>query len=267
MIRKDETLPPCTLEELNARIAKSEQDAAEGRYMSHQELFESINQKMQKAVNIIFYMIILLCISSCKNKYEEPEWMSKIYPEFDKERHVIYDKKQLREDIKGEIAVLLNHENPRHFDYVCELLFFNYGKDIKLYNGCEEDCFITSLGTIKYAHALKKEDNIIFIEKKHNEKYGDWALVNLNINNTLIKHVYMTPLSVCAYNNGNRDSFIFIQFNSGNKLMNVLFIGGPTENILVNDLPNVILSRSEFSHNINAVKSDPGQFWQTISQY
>ena len=42
-IRKDESLPPYTLEELNARIAKSEQDAAEGRYMSHQEVFESIN--------------------------------------------------------------------------------------------------------------------------------------------------------------------------------------------------------------------------------
>ncbi len=43
MIRKDETLPPYTLEELNARIAKSEQEAVEGRYMSHQEVFESIN--------------------------------------------------------------------------------------------------------------------------------------------------------------------------------------------------------------------------------
>ena len=55
MIRKDESLPPYTLEELNARIAKSEQDAAEGRYMSHQEVFSVLC--VHKDITNWFYRI------------------------------------------------------------------------------------------------------------------------------------------------------------------------------------------------------------------
>ena len=47
-IRKEEKLKPYTIDELNARIAKSESDAAEGRYKSHKEVFEALN--IQEAV-------------------------------------------------------------------------------------------------------------------------------------------------------------------------------------------------------------------------
>ena len=50
-IRKGEELKPYTMEELDARIDKSERDAAEGRFRTHEEVFANImNADFQKAV-------------------------------------------------------------------------------------------------------------------------------------------------------------------------------------------------------------------------
>lgn len=214
---------------------------------------------------IVLCMLCLVCTISCTKKstnhYNEPDWMSNTYPEYDQERQVIYFKEQLRQDIKGDIAVPLNINSPNHCDYACEFSFFNYGEDIRLFNGCNEDFFITGIGTIRYARVLKREDNIEIASKRHNEKYGDWALVNLTIGKELVADVFMTPLAMKAYKDGDDDSYIFIQFVAKDKYMNVLFYGGPRECLVVMDRPDVILTHSDVSYNIDGPISGPGQFW------
>lgn len=50
-VRREGDLKPYTLDELDARIDKSESDAAEGHYKTHEEVFASImNQELQEAV-------------------------------------------------------------------------------------------------------------------------------------------------------------------------------------------------------------------------
>lgn len=201
------------------------------------------------------------CTKKSANSYNESDWMKNTYPEFDQERQVIYFKEQLRQDIKGDIAVPLNINSPNYLDFACQFSFFNYGEDIRLFNGCNDDFFITGIGTINYAYVLKNEDNIEIASKSRSEKYGEWALVNLTIGDTFVKDVFMTPLSMKAYMDGDDDSFIFLQFVASDKYMNVLFYGGPKECLIVRNRPNVILSRSEPSYNIDTPKSGPGQFW------
>ena len=210
---------------------------------------------------MLCWVSTISCTKKSANNYNEPDWMSNTYPEYDQERQVIYFKEQLRQDIKGDIAVPLNINSPNHIDFACQFSFFNYGEEIRLFNGCDDDYFITGIGTINFAYVLKSEDNIEIVSKSHSEKYGDWALVNLTIGNTFVKDVFMTPLSMKAYKDGDDDSFIFLQFIASNKHMNVLFYGGPRECIIVGNCPNVILPRSEPSYNIDTPKSGPGQFW------
>ncbi|MBR4645177.1 MAG: hypothetical protein IKO73_08505 [Bacteroidaceae bacterium] len=50
-IRKEDSPEPYTMEELHARIAKSERDAKEGRFRTHEEIFtELLNEELQEAV-------------------------------------------------------------------------------------------------------------------------------------------------------------------------------------------------------------------------
>jgi hypothetical protein len=44
-LRKDDALKPYTIEELHARIAKSERDFAEGHYMTSEELFSDLDKE------------------------------------------------------------------------------------------------------------------------------------------------------------------------------------------------------------------------------
>lgn len=63
-------------------------------------------------------------------------------------------------DIKGNIAVPYTITNTINHKFCCEFSFFNYGEDIRLFNGCDDDTFISGIGTIRYAYVLKMEDNI-----------------------------------------------------------------------------------------------------------
>ena len=50
-VRKGDELKPYTKEELDARIDKSERDAAEGRFRAHEEIFADImNDELKRAV-------------------------------------------------------------------------------------------------------------------------------------------------------------------------------------------------------------------------
>ena len=215
----------------------------------------------------VSFMFCIVCTFSGCNKIEkkdtEPEWVSNTYPEYDQERQVIYYKEELEKDIKGDIYVPLNiNNNTINQDITCEFSFFNYGENIRLFNGYIDDVFINNFGTIYYAYVVKIKDDIKINSIEHNTKYGDWALVDLAIGSGFVYNVYMTPLSMKAYKNGNQDGYIFFQFVNGNKHMNVIFYGGPEECIIVSSCPNVILPRREYGMaNIDGLISGPGQFW------
>lgn len=217
-------------------------------------------------VPFIICAILILCCISCKDSNGktvdyDSEWFDNTTPEFDTKRQSIIYREHMRYDIKGNIAVPYTITNSISYNFCCEFSFFNYGEDIRLFNGCNEDFFITGIGTIRYARVLKREDNIEIASKRHNEKYGDWALVNLTIGKELVADVFMTPLAMKAYKDGDDDSYIFIQFVAKDKYMNVLFYGGPRECLVVMDCPDVILTHSDVSYNIDGTISGPGQFW------
>lgn len=217
-------------------------------------------------VPFIICAILILCCISCKDSNGktvdyDSEWFDNTTPEFDTKRQSIIYREHMRYDIKGNIAVPYTITNSISYNFCCEFSFFNYGEDIRLFNGCNEDFFITGIGTIRYARVLKREDNIEIASKRHNEKYGDWALVNLTIGKELVADVFMTPLAMKAYKDGDDDSYIFIQFVAKDKYMNVLFYGGPRECLVVMDRPDVILTKNDVSYNIDGPISGPGQFW------
>ena len=74
-------------------------------------------------------------------------------------------------------------------------------------------------------------------------------------------NVYITPLSLKNLDDEKNENLIFVQFVQNNKYMNVVFKGGPKENIIVEYHSDVIQSKSDFEYNIDAPQSGPGQFW------
>lgn len=225
-----------------------------------------------RIVNITYYLLVLCslivtCLISCEKKNswlskEDLERLNKSQPEFDTDNQIIYYKTEMKYDIKGDIEIPFNVNNPNTFDLACLFSFFNYGEDIRLFNACGDDFFITGIGTIQYAYVLQGEDNINITSKQHNEKYGDWAFVNLTLGNNrfYVNDVYMTPLAMKAYKKGECDSFIFIQFVANEKYMNVIFYGGPKECIIVHKLPEYIFPDRPLC-DIDGLINGPGRFW------
>ena len=115
-------------------------------------------------VPFIICAILILCCISCKDSNGktvdyDSEWFDNTTPEFDTKRQSIIYREHMRYDIKGNIAVPYTITNSISYNFCCEFSFFNYGEDIRLFNGCNEDFFITGIGTIRYARVLKREDN------------------------------------------------------------------------------------------------------------
>ena len=224
----------------------------------------------QKLLTLALCTICITCFDSCKDKKElfskeDLEMLKKSEPEFDSERQCIYFKERRDYDINANIDVPFNINSPNDYNLACRLSFFNYGEDICLFNVCGDDLFITGVGTINYAYVLGKKDNIDIASKHHNEKYGDWALVNISYENNYVNNVFMTPLAMKAYKDGDDESYIFIQFVANDKYMNVLFYGGLIECKIIKYCPNVIIPRSDPSLNIDMPKSGPGQFWHRMN--
>ena len=220
----------------------------------------------QHFLTFTLFTLCLICNLSCNNKNEQymddiAERLKKTEPEYDSEQQSIIYRELMKYDIKGNIAVPININKSNLCDFLCEFSFFNYGDDIRLLNGYREDLFVTRLGTINYIRVLKKEDRIDFVSKAHNKKYGEWALVNIAIENYNIKDVFMTPLAMKAYKDGDDDSYIFIQFDACNKYMNVIFYGSPKDCIVINSCSEYILRNVDPICDFDALLNGPGTFW------
>lgn len=212
----------------------------------------------------ILLVISLACTSSCKKqKSAYEEWHDNMFPEFNKEKQQINFKKILRQDIVAEVAFPMD-KNTYEFDYACDFKYYNYGQEISLFKGYEDDFFISTIGRINYAYRIKDPSYIIIEKEDSNEKYGAWALASLNLGNYYFENIFMTPLSLRAYKSGIQDEFIFIQFVSKDKYMNVIFKGGAKELVLVDHLPERILAVPEIAQSVDGPINGPGQFWHQI---
>ncbi len=213
---------------------------------------------MKRLLLIVLLFLCLICNYSCKNNQEkaEEEWIKKHLPEFDSMEQIIYYKQTLYYDVKGEIYV------PVPFGSLgCRFYFFNYGEEIKLFNEYYDDSFVCC-GDINYVHLLNNEDRISITSKKHNDKYGDWALVNIIIGSQKIDDVFMTPLAMKAHEKGDDENCILIQLVSKNKYMNVLFYGGPNECLIVSTCSNAIARRGMVSLDLS--KNESNHFWKEL---
>lgn len=72
----------------------------------------------------------------------------------------------------------------------------------------------------------------------------------------------MTPLAVKAYMDDDASSLIFIQFITNSNYMNVLFCGSPKESIIIDNYPNLLLTRCMLSHSEENDGVSLGRFWK-----
>ena len=91
---------------------------------------------------------------------------------------------------------------------------------------------------------------------------GKSYLLNTIFTNYLLsKGVDKSHIIFIELDDEKNENLIFVQFVQNNKYMNVVFKGGPKENIIVEYHSDVIQSKSDFEYNIDAPQSGPGQFW------
>ena len=100
----------------------------------------------------------LCLIHSCVGG-KETDINDKAFPEYDSEKQVIYYKEQLNQDVKADIISSYDFSSSMSV-LLCQFSFFNYGDDIRLFNGCLDDIFVTGLGKINVVYALSNNDEI-----------------------------------------------------------------------------------------------------------
>ena len=110
-----------------------------------------------------YFKIPILCMSLCLIHScvggKETDINDKAFPEYDSEKQVIYYKEQLNQDVKADIISSYDFSSSMSV-LLCQFSFFNYGDDIRLFNGCLDDIFVTGLGKINVVYALSNNDEI-----------------------------------------------------------------------------------------------------------
>ena len=121
-----------------------------------------------------YFKIPILCMSLCLIHScvggKETDINDKAFPEYDSEKQVIYYKEQLNQDVKADIISSYDFSSSMSV-LLCQFSFFNYGDDIRLFNGCLDDIFVTGLGKINVVYALSNNDEISVENKSKNDKY------------------------------------------------------------------------------------------------
>jgi hypothetical protein len=213
---------------------------------------------------------MLLCVSSCvqqgndkEKETDTDEFLKKSDPEFDSNRQVIYFKELRENDIQANLDFSFDM-NRNQINLGCMFTFYNYGGNIKLFNGYIDDSFVQTLGQINAILAIQNINEFTIGNRNTDEKYGDWAYVNVSNGMSTLTNIFMTPLALKAYDKGERDNFIFVNFSSDDKYMNVIFHGTNKESMIASKFQNTIISNS-MGFNVNGPNTGPGIFWHEIN--
>ncbi len=141
--------------------------------------------------------------------------------------------------------------------------FYNYGGDIKLFNGFVNDCFVPAFGHIQGMAHIEDMHTLRIKRTRVDDKYGSYAIVDWTAGNGMtISDIYMTPMAYHGYRTRNDENLIFVQIIGGDKYLNIIVCGDYFERIMVDHSPNAI----EDGLFPGAGKSGHGQFWQLISK-
>lgn len=138
--------------------------------------------------------------------------------------------------------------------------FFNYGGDVKLYNGFIYDSYVP-IGSINVIQHIADLHTIWIKDRIDDEKYGGYAIVEWKTNNGLITDILMTPMAYHAYKTRSGDeNLIFVQFKGVDKYLNVIFQGDHIETMVAKRFSNSIRDNLK----AGGGNSGYGNYWQSF---
>ena len=145
----------------------------------------------------------------------------------------------------------------------CFFSFYNYGGDIRLFNGGWEDAFVT-VGELSFMHEIKENKDILTINERYeDDKYGEWAIAEVMIGSNTFKEVFVSPLAMKEYNEGESSGFIFFQLVGANKCLNAIYYGSNQHSVILSHFFKSI--RNGISMNVDCTINGPGRLWQDIN--
>ena len=155
-----------------------------------------MSNSLKNVVNTLFFVCILFISYSCKdNKHEltseEEKMIEYSQPEYDSDNQCILFKDYMSNDIKENLDLQIDQGNHMTATLSCRFSFFNYGGAIRLSNAMKDDYYAVGIGSINAIKVLDKNDIISITDKRHDDKYGDWAFVNLTIGNAILHEVFL----------------------------------------------------------------------------
>lgn len=177
---------------------------------------------------------------------------------------------------KNGCPVIVRHESTK-YDLVADLFlpeigktplarltFFNYGGNIRLFQGCADNGFVYGIGTVKVAYPISSKEEISMRQVQENVTYGSWAYASANLGNFTVDNVFVTPLAYKAYEDGNVDDLMLVVLESSKRYLVAIFNAEPTVHLLAHHNVNAIYPDSDVI-NIEVV-NNPGIFWRLINE-
>lgn len=221
----------------------------------------------QKVYNKSSILIVLFCslflFDSCKKEEST---------EADDIEQAYFDDLECK-FFKGNHSTIVRHESTSYdlvpdvyFDYYSKVVhtqieFFNYGDDIRLFNGGKENYFIKSIGTIEALNPLGDTDCMKITQVQENETYGPWAYASVYFLGMTINDVFVTPLAYNAYNSGDTSNLLFVILKASERhLVAVFNADSRIINMVTTQCNNILADRDIM--NIEAPINGPGRFWK-----
>ena len=210
---------------------------------------------MKYCKTLFLFGTLLFCFACNGDKKDlVPEW---IRPEFDVEHQNIIYKERLFYDVKSIIYVpsILDKETRLG----CMFSFYNYGDDLCLWQGGGDDMFIR-VGKLAFITTIDlSEADITIMETCTNDKYGEWAIANVHFDKYSFSDVFISPLAMKAYNEGENYQFVLFQLVGDSKYLNAIYYASPNDCEIINRYSHLIVNG--LTTNVDGPINGPGPFW------
>ena len=208
---------------------------------------------------VLFSMVFLFCSCKKKNTLElSPEakaYVKDLESNYYKSRSAIVRHQVTEYDLVPDIRIPISGNV-----ILGQLVFFNYGGDIILFRGFEENCFINGIGTVIVAFPIDNRQLISIAQVKENETYGSWAYATVYFGNNIVRDAFVTPLAYDAYTNGDISDLMLVVLESSKRYLAAVFKADPRVHLMAMSSADCIY-RDKDIINIEAPINGPGFFW------
>lgn len=199
------------------------------------------------------------CCFSCKNENDSTRIDGVIvYPEFDENNQSIIYKERVYYDIMRKWHII--SDDNLNKELICNFSFYNYGGNIRISDGVPDDVFI-GFGKLSFMHEIVNNDILTITERYKDNKYGEWAMAEVSIGFNVVDEVFVSPLAMKAYDEGENTGLIFFQVVSGDKCLSAIYYGSTQDCIVLSDFSNRIWRGVSPEGPITS----PGRFWRNIN--